>query len=103
MPSKNPTTSKLANVSAHSQPSATGIAVSARTMSPVFFAPMVSVSQPNGSRSKPPPSSGTAVSRPFCAAVNLSSAAMELPNPPSSSQHIEQTQKQRNAPNSVGR
>ncbi len=74
MPSRNPTTSKLANESAHNQPSATGNAVKPSTSRPVRFAPMVSDSQPNGSRSNPPPSSGTAVRKPFCTEVSFSDA-----------------------------
>src|SRR6185437_9666894 len=81
----------------------TGTAVSASTITPVRFAPLASDNQPNGNRNTPPPSSGSAVNNPFCDGDNLNSAAMWLPRPPTSSQHIEQTQKQRNAPISVGK
>jgi hypothetical protein len=64
---------------------------------------MASDNHPNGSLRIAPPSSGRAVSNPVCDGDNLSSAAMWLPSPPRSNQHIEQTQKQRNAPKSVGK
>jgi hypothetical protein len=65
---------------AHSQPSSSGAAVSARPISPVRRAPRRSVSRPSTRRSTEPPSSGTDTMKPTDGAMARRCSSFDTPS-----------------------
>ncbi len=97
MPSSTPSTSSWVTLLAAIQPQASGISTNVKLQTPTRFGPNRSTRRPSRTRKTAPPSSGTATTSPFCAAVSPRSCAINTPRAPIKTHTMKLTSKWRKA------